>query len=94
MPVSPIEYAIENVEEKNKQLASAIEQHHHNPNLDIKNLGMLLNGSVDPAVQGGFANFKVPCLNSFHVERSSSAKKFFLVIDISLQCTGLKMMFC
>ncbi|XP_025093618.1 LOW QUALITY PROTEIN: dedicator of cytokinesis protein 1-like [Pomacea canaliculata] len=58
VPVSPIEYAIENVEEKNKQLASAIEQHHHNPNLDIKNLGMLLNGSVDPAVQGGFANFK------------------------------------
>ena len=57
--VSPIENAIETMEEKNKNLVSLIEQHRQDWNLRSDTLGMQLNGVVDPAVSGGIANYKV-----------------------------------
>ena len=57
--VSPIETAIETMEDKNKKLAMEIEQYRHNPQLGINPLSMSLNGVVDPAVQGGIAMYKV-----------------------------------
>jgi hypothetical protein len=56
--VSPIENAIETMEDKNKRLMTDIEEHRHST-LRIDPLSMLLNGIVDPAVQGGIAMYKV-----------------------------------
>nr|KAG5708357.1 hypothetical protein BaRGS_034388 [Batillaria attramentaria] len=58
MMVSPIETAIETIEDKNKRLATVIEQHRQDPSLRVDPLGMLLNGVADPAVQGGIAMYK------------------------------------
>ncbi|KAL8560337.1 hypothetical protein ACOMHN_006068 [Nucella lapillus] len=56
--VSPIEIAMETMEDKNKKIAMEIEQYRHNPQLRIDPLSMSLNGVVDPAVQGGIAMYK------------------------------------
>ncbi|XP_012940011.1 dedicator of cytokinesis protein 1 isoform X2 [Aplysia californica] len=56
--VSPIENAIETMEEKNKKLVTTIEQHRQDARLRVDLLGMQLNGVVDPAVSGGIANYK------------------------------------
>ncbi|KAH9503217.1 Dedicator of cytokinesis protein 1 [Bulinus truncatus] len=56
--VSPIENAIETMEEKNKKLIMLIEQHRMDSTLRVDPLGMQLNGVVDPAVSGGIANYK------------------------------------
>ncbi|XP_059148668.1 dedicator of cytokinesis protein 1-like isoform X3 [Physella acuta] len=58
MDVSPIENAIETMEEKNKKLTELIEQHKNDSSLRVDTLGMQLNGVVDPAVSGGIANYK------------------------------------
>ena len=57
--VSPIETAIETMDDKNKRIAMQIEQYRHNQQLRIDPLSMSLNGVVDPAVQGGIAMYKV-----------------------------------
>ncbi|XP_050389742.1 dedicator of cytokinesis protein 1 [Patella vulgata] len=57
--VSPLESAIETLENKNKKILSMIEQHRLDPNLRVDPLGMLLNGVVDPAVNGGISMYKV-----------------------------------
>ncbi|RUS91929.1 hypothetical protein EGW08_000331, partial [Elysia chlorotica] len=62
LAVSPIENAIETMEDKNKNLLSLIEQHRQDFSLRSDTLGMQLNGIVDPAVSGGIANYKVCCL--------------------------------
>ena len=56
--VSPIETAIETLDATNKKLSTAIEQQITDPNIKIGTLGMLLNGVVDAAVQGGVSNWK------------------------------------
>ncbi|KAL3864490.1 hypothetical protein ACJMK2_006169 [Sinanodonta woodiana] len=56
--VSPIEVAIETQESKNKQLSTTVEQHVLDSNLQINELGRLLSGIVDAAVQGGVKNWK------------------------------------
>ncbi|KAK3597762.1 hypothetical protein CHS0354_006119 [Potamilus streckersoni] len=56
--VSPIEVAIETQESKNKQLLTTVEQHLLDSNLQINELGRLLSGIVDAAVQGGVKNWK------------------------------------
>ncbi|XP_041370196.1 dedicator of cytokinesis protein 1-like isoform X4 [Gigantopelta aegis] len=57
--VSPLECAIETIEKTNKKLTMAIDQHRQDPALRIDPLGMLLNGVVDPAVNGGISKYKV-----------------------------------
>ena len=56
--VSPIETAIETLDSTNKKLSTAIEQQITDPKTRIGTLGMLLNGVVDAAVQGGVSNWK------------------------------------
>lgn len=47
----------------NDKISSMVQSHLNDPNLPINPLSMLLNGVVDPAVMGGFANYeKVQCL--------------------------------
>ena len=56
--MSPIETAIETLDSTNKKLSSAVEQQITDPSTKIGTLGMLLNGVVDAAVQGGISNWK------------------------------------
>ena len=57
--VSPLEVAIETIETANDRLRILIEQHQNVANLPVDPLGMLLNGIVDPAVNGGISKYKV-----------------------------------
>ncbi|GCB73231.1 hypothetical protein scyTo_0002421 [Scyliorhinus torazame] len=56
--VSPLENAIETMQSSNDKILTMINQHHSDPNLSINPLSMLLNGTVDPAVMGGFAKYE------------------------------------
>lgn len=58
MEISPLENAIETMQVTNDKLKSMIRQHLDDPGLPINPLSMLLNGIVDPAVMGGFANYE------------------------------------
>lgn len=42
----------------NDKINNMVQQHLNDPNLPINPLSMLLNGIVDPAVMGGFANYE------------------------------------
>ncbi|NWI15258.1 DOCK1 protein, partial [Crypturellus soui] len=56
--ISPLENAIETMQLTNDKINNMIQQHLNDPNLPINPLSMLLNGIVDPAVMGGFANYE------------------------------------
>lgn len=56
--ISPLENAIETMQLTNDKISSMIQQHLDDPGLPINPLSMLLNGIVDPAVMGGFANYE------------------------------------
>lgn len=42
----------------NEKINNMVQRHLSDPNLPINPLSMLLNGIVDPAVMGGFANYE------------------------------------
>lgn len=50
---SPIENAINALEEKNRSLCQLVELHKRDPLLNFNPLGMMLNGVIDAAVNGG-----------------------------------------
>lgn len=56
--ISPLENAIETMQLTNDKLDSMVQQHLDDPSLPVNPLSMLLNGIVDPAVMGGFANYE------------------------------------
>ncbi len=57
--MSPLENAIESIEVANARLRGLVEQHRAEPAARVDPLGMVLNGVVDAAVNGGIANFRV-----------------------------------
>ena len=57
--MSPIECAIETLTSTSQKLKSLISQHQLDAGLRVDPLGMVLNGVVDAAVNGGIANYKV-----------------------------------
>uniref|UniRef100_A0A8D0SN08 Dedicator of cytokinesis 1 n=1 Tax=Sus scrofa TaxID=9823 RepID=A0A8D0SN08_PIG len=63
--ISPLENAIETMQLTNDKMNSMLQQHLDDPSLPINPLSMLLNGIVDPAVMGGFANYE----KAFFTER-------------------------
>ncbi|NXL82303.1 DOCK1 protein, partial [Leptocoma aspasia] len=56
--ISPLENAIETMQLTNDKINNMVQQHLNDPSLPINPLSMLLNGIVDPAVMGGFANYE------------------------------------
>ncbi|XP_053307197.1 dedicator of cytokinesis protein 1 isoform X1 [Spea bombifrons] len=56
--ISPLENAIETMQLSNESINNMVQQHTNDPNLPINPLSLLLNGIVDPAVMGGFANYE------------------------------------
>uniref|UniRef100_A0A4W4HHR8 Dedicator of cytokinesis 1 n=1 Tax=Electrophorus electricus TaxID=8005 RepID=A0A4W4HHR8_ELEEL len=63
--ISPLENAIETMQLTNEKINNMVQRHLNDPNLPINPLSMLLNGIVDPAVMGGFANYE----KAFFTER-------------------------
>eukprot|EP00062_Callorhinchus_milii_P025890 gi/632987380/ref/XP_007910755.1/ PREDICTED: dedicator of cytokinesis protein 5-like [Callorhinchus milii] len=56
--ISPLENAIEAMERVNEKISNLVQQHTWDRSLPVHPLSMLLNGIVDPAVMGGFANYE------------------------------------
>ena len=56
--ISPLQFAVETMEEKNNEMRSFLDQAFINPNFNISMLGMKLNGVVDAAVQGGTKEYE------------------------------------
>ncbi|PIO02707.1 hypothetical protein AB205_0168620 [Aquarana catesbeiana] len=56
--ISPLENAIETMSATNEKILMLINQYQRDENLPINPLSMCLNGIVDPAVMGGFANYE------------------------------------
>lgn len=49
---------METMQLTNEKIGNMVQRHLNDPNLPINPLSMLLNGIVDPAVMGGFANYE------------------------------------
>lgn len=49
---------METMQLTNEKINNMVQRHLNDPNLPINPLSMLLNGIVDPAVMGGFANYE------------------------------------
>ncbi|XP_043912113.1 dedicator of cytokinesis protein 1 [Protopterus annectens] len=56
--ISPLENAIETMQLTNEKINTMVKQHLNDLSLPINPLSLLLNGIVDPAVMGGFANYE------------------------------------
>ncbi|XP_012884072.1 PREDICTED: dedicator of cytokinesis protein 2-like [Dipodomys ordii] len=56
--LSPLENAIETMSAANEKILMMVNQYQSDPGLPINPLSMLLNGTVDPAVMGGFAKYE------------------------------------
>jgi len=55
---TPLQTAVNNLNEKNKSLDKTIETCEQDPTHDIKDLSMQLNGILDAAVMGGVAKYR------------------------------------
>ncbi|MFT7796902.1 dedicator of cytokinesis protein 5 [Arapaima gigas] len=56
--ISPLQNAIETMEMANEKLGNLVQQQACDRSLPVHPLSMMLNGIVDPAVMGGFANYE------------------------------------
>ncbi|XP_063050218.1 dedicator of cytokinesis protein 5, partial [Engraulis encrasicolus] len=56
--ISPLQNAVETMELANEKLSNLVQQQAVDQSQPVHPLSMMLNGIVDPAVQGGFANYK------------------------------------
>jgi len=56
--ISPLENAIETMEQSNSDLRRIVLQYDKNPELPLNPFSMKLNGTVDPRVMGGFSNYE------------------------------------
>uniref|UniRef100_A0AAY4ECE3 Dedicator of cytokinesis 5 n=1 Tax=Denticeps clupeoides TaxID=299321 RepID=A0AAY4ECE3_9TELE len=63
--ISPLENAVEAMELANEKLSNLVQQQACDRSLAVHPLSMMLNGIVDPAVQGGFANYE----KAFFIEK-------------------------
>uniref|UniRef100_A0A3Q3ILQ4 Dedicator of cytokinesis 1 n=1 Tax=Monopterus albus TaxID=43700 RepID=A0A3Q3ILQ4_MONAL len=66
--ISPLENAIETMQLTNEKISSMVQRHLADPNLPINPLSLLLNGIVDPAVMGGFANYEKAFFNDKYMQ--------------------------
>ncbi|KAM7370639.1 hypothetical protein PAMP_010168 [Pampus punctatissimus] len=66
--ISPLENAMETMQLANEKISSMVQKHLNDPNLPINPLSMLLNGIVDPAVMGGFANYEKAFFNDKYMQ--------------------------
>ncbi|KAM6951370.1 dedicator of cytokinesis protein 1 [Aplochiton taeniatus] len=66
--ISPLENAMETMQLTNEKISNMVQRHLNDANLPINPLSMLLNGIVDPAVMGGFANYEKAFFNERYAQ--------------------------
>ena len=59
--ISPLELAIETVENKNKEIATLTTAALENVAFNLQSLTMILSGVIDAAVNGGIDNYRKVC---------------------------------
>ncbi|XP_070212219.1 dedicator of cytokinesis protein 1-like isoform X7 [Littorina saxatilis] len=87
--VSPIETAIETMEDKNKRITMEIEQYRLNQTLRIDPLSMSLNGVVDPAVQGGISMYKEFYIGTEYEHEDQERLRTLTIEQVTLLRDGL-----
>ncbi|XP_043939090.1 dedicator of cytokinesis protein 5 [Protopterus annectens] len=94
--ISPLENAIETMEKTNEKISNLVQQHICDHSLPVHPLSMLLNGIVDPAVMGGFANYeKAFFTEKYMQEHAEDLEKIELLkqliaIQIPLLADGIR----
>ena len=73
--LSPIENAIETMEKSNLKLKNTILQHMNDLNLQISPLTMLLNGILEPAVNGGTSKYEEIFFTEDYLLKHNSSSK-------------------
>ncbi|XP_053496673.1 dedicator of cytokinesis protein 1 isoform X1 [Ictalurus furcatus] len=73
--ISPLENAIETMQLTNEKINNMVQRHLSDPNLPINPLSMLLNGIVDPAVMGGFANYEKAFFTEKYIQEHPEDKE-------------------
>lgn len=88
--ISPLEHALETMQLANEKISSMVQRHLTDPNLPINPLSMLLNGIVDPAVMGGFANYEKVTIKCFLFSIPLLSWRAFLslLLTVVLQLLG------
>ncbi|XP_076849032.1 dedicator of cytokinesis protein 5 isoform X2 [Brachyhypopomus gauderio] len=67
--ISPLQNAIETMELANEKLSNLVQQQACDHTLSVHPLSMMLNGIVDPAVMGGFANYEKAFFTEAYMKR-------------------------
>ncbi|CAL4230656.1 unnamed protein product, partial [Meganyctiphanes norvegica] len=66
--LSPLENAIESMQNANNDLTEIVKKHYKNQTLPLHPLTSKLNGMVDPAVMGGVANYEKAFVNDEYLQ--------------------------
>lgn len=64
--ISPLELAIETVENKNKEIAALTTACLENVSFNLQSLTMILSGVIDAAVNGGIDNYRKVRMTPFY----------------------------
>lgn len=83
--ISPLENAMETMQLANEKISSMVQKHLSDSNLPINPLSMLLNGIVDPAVMGGFANYEKVTNKFFIIYYKNEYLVHLIIPDFSLE---------
>ncbi|KAI4876095.1 hypothetical protein NFI96_024678, partial [Prochilodus magdalenae] len=67
--ISPLENAIETMELANEKLSNLVQHQACDRSLPVHPLSMMLNGIVDPAVMGGFANYEKAFFTEAYIQQ-------------------------
>uniref|UniRef100_UPI00358F211C dedicator of cytokinesis protein 3-like n=1 Tax=Myxine glutinosa TaxID=7769 RepID=UPI00358F211C len=84
--VSPLENAIEAVDNKNMELRSLIAQHQEQRAYNINPLSMCLNGVIDAAVNGGIARYQEAFFDKeYHSQHPNDSGKIMKLKELMLE---------
>ena len=72
--ISPLQFAVETMEEKNNEMRSFLDQAYTNDNFNMSMLGMKLNGVVDAAVQGGTKEYEKAFFTDAYIKANPTHK--------------------
>ncbi|XP_072561850.1 dedicator of cytokinesis protein 5 isoform X1 [Paramormyrops kingsleyae] len=94
--ISPLRNAIETMEMANERLGNLVQQQACDRSLPVHPLSMMLNGIVDPAVMGGFANYEKAFFIDTYIKEhpedleSIEVLKHLIALQIPLLADGIR----
>ncbi|XP_051896734.1 dedicator of cytokinesis protein 5 isoform X1 [Pristis pectinata] len=94
--ISPLENAIETMERTNEKISNMVQQYAWDRSLPAHPLSMLLNGIVDAAVMGGFANYEKAFFSSKYMQEHPEDQekidtlKQLIALQIPLLAEGIR----